>query len=87
MGDCGLGNIKLGDDIIYTDPFTAAQRHDLLAGLVSQRFGELNSINGNYNSFHIDILLYVNIVIEVYLYVKPYKLISYRKQHIMSLPT
>ena len=50
------------NDVIDTDKIAAANRHDLLARLICQGFGEINRIDQDLDFFHIDNRLYVNIL-------------------------
>ena len=60
MRNCGLGYIQFVDDIVNADPLAAAQRHDLLAGFVSQSFGKFYGIESEDYGFHIEVYLFVS---------------------------
>jgi hypothetical protein len=58
--DGGLGDVQGFHDLVDAEPLAAAQAHDLLAGVVSERLGKIYRVYGA--SYHIDNLLYVVII-------------------------
>jgi hypothetical protein len=54
MRNSWLRNIQCFNDLAYTEPFAAAEAHDLLAGFIREGFGKVNCIFS-----HIDNLLFI----------------------------
>ena len=57
MRDCRLRDAHLLHDFSHTQLLTAAQRHDLLAGLIRQGFGKIHVTH--YGLYYIDNRLFV----------------------------